>query len=284
MANKELVDFLLKQCKERNLSLRSLSINSGLSPATVYNIINRQYKPSLFSLNQLASYLGVKSEYLWQLAGLLQGTDSRDESTYNDRRLRARFAQADKLPDSARNLIVGIVDAAIVNLKTDKRTALLEKPVGGKMPAPKGILERWKESVAAKIASWLPRSEAGIGIRSRHFWIITALMAFSAFLYYVAQTPLVNIPPFDNSFFTGVHDLNRTIFLVPAVYAALVFRVPGVIIVSLVFLCVVLPRAMLFSPYPNALIRPIFFVAVTTLASPVIASQLNRFQRKEERV
>jgi len=284
LAHKELVDFLLKQCKERKLSLRSLSINSGLSPATVYNIINRQYKPSLSSLNQLASYLGVKSEYLWQLAGLLQDTDFRDETTYKDRRLRARFVQADKLPESARNLIVGIVDAAIANLKTDKRTALLEPAVREKIPVSKGVLERWKESVAAKIASWLPRSEAGIGIRSRHFWIITALMVFSAFFYYVAQTPLVNIPPFDNGFFTGIHDLQRTFFLAPVVYAALVFRVPGVIIVSLVFLCVVLPRAMLFSSYPNALIRPLFFVAVTTLASLVIATQLNRFQRKEERV
>lgn len=45
----------------------------------------------------------------------------------------------------------------------------------------------------------------------------------------------------------------------------------------------VLPRALLFSSYPNALIRPIFFVAVATLASLVIATQLNRFQRKEER-
>jgi len=115
MANKELVDFLLEQCKERGLSLRSLSINSGLSAGTVHSIIKRKYQPILSSLNRLADYLGVKRQYLWQLAGLLEDMDYDDKTTFDDPQLRFHFAQADKLPRAARNLIISLIEAVIVS-------------------------------------------------------------------------------------------------------------------------------------------------------------------------
>ena len=110
---RELADFLLQQCKQRGSSVRSLSINAGLSPGTVHNIIKRTYQPTLFSLNRLADYLGVKREYLWYLAGLLEDMDYNEETTFGDPQLRFHFAQADKLPESARNLIISIVAAII---------------------------------------------------------------------------------------------------------------------------------------------------------------------------
>lgn len=73
-----------QQCQEKRLSLRSLSINSGLSPGTVHNIINRDYQPKLNSLNRLADYLGVRREYLWQLAGLLEDMDYSPETTLSE--------------------------------------------------------------------------------------------------------------------------------------------------------------------------------------------------------
>jgi len=115
---KELADFLLQQCKQRGLSLRSLSINAGLSPGTVHNIIKRKYQPTLFSLNRLADYLGVKRQYLWQLAGLLEDMDYDAKTTFGDPQLKFHFAQADKLPEAARNLIIRIV-AAIIIFETD---------------------------------------------------------------------------------------------------------------------------------------------------------------------
>ena len=118
MANKELGDFLAQQCKERGLSLRSLSINSGLSPGTVHSIIKREYEPTLFSLNRLADYLGVKRQYLWQLAGLLEDMDCDLETAFGDPRLRFHFARADKLHEPARNLIISIVAAIIAYLGT----------------------------------------------------------------------------------------------------------------------------------------------------------------------
>ena len=110
---------MVQQCKERGLSLRSLSINSGLSPGTVHSIIKREYEPTLFSLNRLADYLGVKRQYLWQLAGLLKDMDYDPETKFGDPRLRFHFAQADKLPEPARNLIISIVAAIIAYLGTD---------------------------------------------------------------------------------------------------------------------------------------------------------------------
>ena len=117
MSNKELAAFLLQQCKERGLSLRKLSISSGLSAGTVHNIINRQYQPTVFSLNRLADHLGVKREYLWQLAGLLDDMDYGD-AAFSDPHVRFYFARVDKLPLAARNLIIGLISAVMVYLET----------------------------------------------------------------------------------------------------------------------------------------------------------------------
>ncbi len=113
MADEKLSDFLVEQCRRKGISLRSLSIKSGLSPGTVHNIIKRQYQPTLFSLNQLADYLGVKREYLWQLAGLLEDMDYDVETTFGDSRLRFCFAQADRLPEAGKKLIISIIEAVI---------------------------------------------------------------------------------------------------------------------------------------------------------------------------
>ena len=114
----QLGEFLLQQCKQRRISLRRLSINSGLSPATVHNIIKRQYQPTLYSLNKLADYLGVRREYLWQLAGLLEDMDYSDKAELSDSRLKFHFLQADKLPEPVRNLIVHIVRSIIDHFQT----------------------------------------------------------------------------------------------------------------------------------------------------------------------
>ena len=111
--NKQLVDFLRQQCKEKRLSLRGLSIAAGLSPATLHNVINRQYQPTVFTLNRLADFLGVKREYLWQLAGLLEDMDYNNETEISDPRLKFEFARADKLPEPARKLVVAVVKTLI---------------------------------------------------------------------------------------------------------------------------------------------------------------------------
>jgi len=114
LAAEKITGFLLDQCQQKRLSLRSLSINSGLSPATVHGIITREYQPTLYSLNRLADYLGVRREYLWYLAGLLEDMDYDAETTFGgDPRLRFYFLRADKQPKAVRNLIIKIIEAII---------------------------------------------------------------------------------------------------------------------------------------------------------------------------
>ena len=121
MPNEGLVEFLRQQCQEKRLSLRRLSISSGLSPATVHGIIKREYQPTLYSLNRLADYLGVRREYLWYLAGLLEDMDYDAETTFgDDPRLRFYFVQVGKLTKGRRNLIIRIIQAVIAHIKADR--------------------------------------------------------------------------------------------------------------------------------------------------------------------
>ena len=149
-------------------------------------------------------------------------------------------------------------------------------------PTLRNIPQCWKESIVTKVAEWLLQRKATKTVGSPHFWIITGLMISGTFLYYVDQTPLVSMPPFNHSFFTTVHDIHRTLFFIPIVYAALVFRVRGSLIVSFAFLCVVLPRALLFSPYLNALLRPLVFVTFAALISLLLAAQLNLVDKERK--
>ena len=119
MTAEKLADFLLDQCRQKRLSLRSLSINSGLSPATVHGIITRNYQPTLYSLNRLADYLGVRREYLWHLAGLLDDMNYDAETSFGDPRLRFYFVRLGKLPKVTRNLVITIIQAIITHIEVN---------------------------------------------------------------------------------------------------------------------------------------------------------------------
>ena len=111
--HKQLQEFLRQQCKEKGLSLRGISLAAGLSPGTLHNVINRQYQPTVFTLNRLADFLGIKREYVWQLAGLLEDMDYGEGTEISDPRLKHEFARADKLPEPARKLVVAVVKTLI---------------------------------------------------------------------------------------------------------------------------------------------------------------------------
>lgn len=149
-------------------------------------------------------------------------------------------------------------------------------------PTPKSIWQRWEENTAGRLVDWLSEEQRPRGVRSPHFWIIAALMAVLTFVYYVDQTPLVSISPFNSSFFTGVHDIHRTLFFIPIVYAALIFRVWGSLITSFAFLCMVLPRAFLFSPYADPLIRAVLFVIFLACIGLLVAMQLSRIESERK--
>ena len=147
---------------------------------------------------------------------------------------------------------------------------------------PKSIWRRWEENTAGRLLEWLSEEQRPRGVRSPHCWIIVALMAVLTFVYYVDQTPLVSVSLFNSSFFTGVHDIHRTLFFIPIVYAALIFRVWGSLITSFAFLCVVLPRAFLYSPYADPLIRAVLFVIFLACIGLLVAMQLSRIESERK--
>ena len=118
MGQKELEDFLREQCRERRITLRGLSVKSGLSPGTVHHILKRKYQPTVFTLNKVADYLGVKREYLWQLAGLLEDMDYGTTTAISDPQLRFHFSRVDKLPKAAKTLVINVIEALIIFLET----------------------------------------------------------------------------------------------------------------------------------------------------------------------
>ena len=99
--------------------MRSLSIESGLSPGTVHNILKRKYQPTLFTLNRLADFLGVQRPYLWQLAGLLEDMDF-DAEAIEDPQLKFHFTRVAKLPAPARSLVISLIEAVIIFLEKQK--------------------------------------------------------------------------------------------------------------------------------------------------------------------
>jgi len=146
-------------------------------------------------------------------------------------------------------------------------------------PTPESTLQRWKDSIAMKIIKWLPENHVSRGVRSPHFWIIAALMAVLTLVYYAGYTPLAQF----GSFFTDAfpHDLHRTLFLIPIIYAALTFRVRGALGASFVFLCVVLPRTF-YSPYTDPLVRPLLFVLFTAFLGVLTAMLVDRVEKEEK--
>ena len=146
----------------------------------------------------------------------------------------------------------------------------------------KNAFYRLIENSIAKIPEWLSLRTTAKGFKNSHLWIIILLMALFSFVYYLDQTPLVNTPLFNHNFFTGVHDIHRVFFLIPIVYASIIFRRKGGLITSFIFLCVVLPRAFIFSPYNDPLLRPLVFVLFSTLTSLLIAISLSQFEREKK--
>ena len=133
-----------------------------------------------------------------------------------------------------------------------------------------------------KLVEFLLAKRSHKGLRSGHFFIIVALMAVGTFVYYVDQTALAEGAFFNNTFFTGVHDLHRTLFFIPILYASTVFRNRGSLIASASFMAIVMPRAVMFSPYPDPLMRPLLFVLLAFFVGYLVSAQLDNIERQRK--
>ena len=120
-------------------------------------------------------------------------------------------------------------------------------------------------------------------LRNPHLWVIVVLMVILTTAYYADQLDL-SWMLFSQRFFTSdyIHDLHRTLFLIPMLYTAILFRLRGAVVVSLIVLCVVLPRALVFSPNPDPILRTVIFIVLASLATVLLSLERDRSQGEGE--
>lgn len=117
------------------------------------------------------------------------------------------------------------------------------------------------ENPKLRVIERLVRFKATVGIRSPHFWVIAGLLVVFAYLYHFVLL--------------GFHDIWVVIFFYPLIYAALAYRLRGVVITGLGILAILLPQALLFAPDVYSLARLLLFAAFAFLISGLGATLLN---------
>jgi len=99
--------------------------------------------------------------------------------------------------------------------------------------------------------------------KSHRLFILPLLLVLCTLFYYFGE--LVDWATWNalrNTFFYGIHDIHRLLFLAPIIYAGYFGRVKGAIIVTLVTFVIFLPRAFFISPFPDPLLRMVLFTII----------------------
>ncbi len=109
--------------------------------------------------------------------------------------------------------------------------------------------------------------------RNRHFWIILGIFVFLSLFHYMEQLGIGEGPSLH--FGLTRHALDRTLFIVPIIYASYVFGMRAGLVVSAATLLVMLPRAIFISPAPqDALIEMFAVLAVGVVACLLLRRRL----------
>lgn len=106
------------------------------------------------------------------------------------------------------------------------------------------------------------------GVRNPHFWIIVIVMLVFGYIYYNVL----------KSYF----DLYIILFFYPMMYAALTYRLRGVLISGVAFLAIVLPHGFLLEHDAYAVVRTLLFALFAFLISSLGATLLNYLERQLE--
>lgn len=122
---------------------------------------------------------------------------------------------------------------------------------------------------------------AAVRARNPHLWAILALTALLGVIYYGDQLNISHWALLQGRFFTSsyVHDLHRALFLLPMIYAALVFRTKGAWVISALTLAVIVPRAALISEYPDPVLRSVIFGLLAGAAAVLLGIERERRER-----
>jgi len=116
---------------------------------------------------------------------------------------------------------------------------------------------------------------------SGRLFILPVLLLLCTLFYYFGE--LVDWAAWDalrRDFFYGIHDIHRLLFLAPIIYAGYVAKVKGAVIITLVSLMIFLPRAIFISPFPDPLLRMVFFTLGAGVIGYLIAIIRNESERR----
>ncbi|HXZ95307.1 MAG TPA: ATP-binding protein [Dehalococcoidia bacterium] len=113
--------------------------------------------------------------------------------------------------------------------------------------------------------------------KTRQLYILLLLFIVCSIFYYLGE--IVTFSGGAKSFFNGVHDVQRLLFMAPIIYSGYFFRMRGAIIVTLASLAVFIPRALLISPFPDPVLRPVLFCVVAGTVGALTGLARNTFDR-----
>lgn len=140
----------------------------------------------------------------------------------------------------------------------ENTTQHIEKP-----SAPDNKFDR-QIQILDRLLNWKAKN----GLRSPHFWIIVIVMLGFGYIYY--------------NVLKSYHDLYIILFFYPMMYAAITYRLRGVLISGIAFLAIVLPHGFLMEHDAYAVVRTLLFAIFAFLISSLGATLLNYLERQLE--
>jgi signal transduction histidine kinase len=111
-----------------------------------------------------------------------------------------------------------------------------------------------------KVLNWLVKAKSTSGIRSPHLWIMVAFTIVFTYIYYFVLT--------------SFQDIYVIIVFYPLIYAAIIYRLRGVLVSGIIFFIIVIPHAIMMNDILS-LVRTLLFGAFAFLISSLSATLLN---------
>jgi two-component system sensor histidine kinase DegS len=116
-------------------------------------------------------------------------------------------------------------------------------------------------------------------IKSRHFWLVAAMLAIGAVLHYSAQIRSMPEVPFALT----RHAMERVLFVLPIAYAAFTLGTVGGLVTLAVAVFIMLPRAFFISPSPvDAFVETVAVALVGGLMSWMVETQEREKRLRQE--
>jgi signal transduction histidine kinase len=124
-----------------------------------------------------------------------------------------------------------------------------------------------EERPGLKVLIWLVKGKSTSGIKSPHLWILVVFTIVFTYFYYFVLSPF--------------QDIYVIIVFYPLIYAAIIYRLRGVLVSGIVFFLIVVPQAIMINDIVS-LIRILLFGAFAFLISSLSATLLNYLEIQME--